>query len=69
MSYQKRDSKNANSALVVTVTPKDFGDHPLAGLSFQRKLEALAYQQGKERFQYSFGKIIEGGLFLLLLVK
>ncbi len=62
MSYQKRDSKNANSALVVTVTPKDFGDHPLAGLSFQRKLEALAYQQGQGKIPMQLWKDYRRGL-------
>ena len=33
MSYHARDSHNANSAIVVTVTPEDFeSDHPLAGI-------------------------------------
>ena len=41
---------NANSALIVTVTPEDFsGDGPLAGVEFQRKLEALAFQAGGGR--------------------
>lgn len=45
MSYQKRDSDNANSAVIVTVSPKDFSsDHPLAGVEFQRRLEAAAYK-------------------------
>ena len=40
MSYHARDGKNANSALIVTVTPEDFGgDGPLAGVEFQRRLE------------------------------
>lgn len=44
MSYQKRDSENANSAVIVTVGPKDFeSDHPLAGVQYQRKLEKAAY--------------------------
>ena len=46
MSYHARDSKNANSALVVTVSPEDFGNHPLDGISFQRKLERAAYVAG-----------------------
>lgn len=47
MSYSKRDSENANSALIVTVTPKDFGsEHPLAGIAFQRELEERAYKAG-----------------------
>ena len=48
MSYHARDSRNANSAIVVTVTPEDFeSDHPLAGIAFQRKLEKAAYKAGK----------------------
>ena len=44
MSYQKRDSENANSAVIVTVGPQDFAsDHPLAGVEYQRKLEKAAY--------------------------
>ena len=48
MSYQARDSENANSAIIVTVTPQDFpGDGPLAGVEFQRQLEEKAYNAGK----------------------
>ena len=48
MSYQKRDSQNANSALIVTVTPEDFPDNGvLAGVEFQKKLEEKAYELGK----------------------
>ena len=49
MSYSDRGSTNANSAIVVTVTPEDYGaqsDDPLAGLAFQEKLEEAAYQCG-----------------------
>lgn len=47
MSNEKRDEKNANSAIVVTVTPKDFGgDGVLAGVEFQRKLEKAAFTLG-----------------------
>lgn len=48
MSYHKRDGKNANSAVIVTVTPDDYGkNHPLAGVAFQRKLEEKAFMIGK----------------------
>lgn len=48
MSYSGRDSGNANSAVIVTVTPQDFAsDHPLAGIAFQEKLEEKAYQTGQ----------------------
>ncbi len=48
MSYSGRDGVNANSAIIVSVTPEDFGsDHPLAGVEFQRRLEEKAYKLGK----------------------
>lgn len=46
MSNYKRDGKNSNSAIVVTVGPKDFGDDVFSGIEFQRKLESLAYKSG-----------------------
>lgn len=47
MSNHDRGGKNANSALIVTVTPKDFpGQGPLAGVEFQRRLEKAAFDQG-----------------------
>ena len=50
MSYSGRDGRNANSAIIVAVTPKDFGsDHPLAGVAFQRRLEEKAYELGHGR--------------------
>lgn len=48
MSYSGRNGKNANSAIIVTVTPEDFGgEGPLAGIAFQRKLEEKAYVLGE----------------------
>lgn len=48
MSYSDRKADNSNSAIVVNVTPEDYpGDHPLAGMYFQRELEEKAYQAGK----------------------
>ena len=45
MSYSKRDGKNANSAIIITVDPKDFGsDHVLAGVEFQCGLEKKAFE-------------------------
>lgn len=46
MSNYKRDEKNANSAIVVTITKEDFGTTPLGGIEFQRKLEEKAYKLG-----------------------
>lgn len=48
MSYQARDSVNANSAMIVTVTPEDFPDEgPLGGVEFQRDLERRAWEAGQ----------------------
>ncbi len=45
MSYSDRAGENANAALLVTLNPKDFpGDHPLAGMYWQREIEQKAYQ-------------------------
>lgn len=47
MSYHNRSSGNANSAIIVTVTPDDFEESgSLAGVEFQRKLENAAYAYG-----------------------
>lgn len=47
MSYHGRAGENANSAVIVTVTPQDYGtDHPLSGVEFQRELERRAWEEG-----------------------
>ncbi len=46
MSQYSRNERNANAALVVGVTPADFPGHPLAGIDFQRRWEAAAFQAG-----------------------
>ncbi len=61
MSYRARDSKNANSAIIVSVTPDDYGsEHPLAGIDFQRKLEKKAYELGQGKIPVQcFGDFCE----------
>lgn len=50
MSYHARDGRNANSAMIVTVTPDDYGGADvLSGVEFQRRLERAAYQAGDGR--------------------
>lgn len=45
MSRFARDGANANSAVLVGVGPDDFeGDHPLAGVELQRKMERAAFE-------------------------
>lgn len=47
MSNFARDNTNANSALLVNVTTKDFNsDLPLSGVEFQRKWEKKAFELG-----------------------
>ena len=44
MSYYARDHINSNSALLVNISPSDFGSsHPLAGVQWQRIWEKKAY--------------------------
>ena len=43
MSNYKRDTENSNSAVIVTVSPNDFGSNVMSGVEFQRKLEKNAY--------------------------
>ncbi len=44
MSYQKRDGENANSALLVNVDNRDFGENLFDGMKFQREIEKKAYE-------------------------
>lgn len=47
MSQYSRAERNANSAIVVGVTPeRDYPGHPLAGIDFQRHWEARAFEAG-----------------------
>jgi uncharacterized FAD-dependent dehydrogenase len=57
MSYSGRNGKNANSAIIVSITPDDFsGKDSLAGVRFQEKLEEKAYTLGNGKIpQQLFG--------------
>lgn len=57
MSYHDRAGANANSAIIVSVTPEDYpGEGPLKGVAFQRELERRAYRIGRGRIpQQLFG--------------
>ena len=46
MSNYKRDSKNSNSAIIVTVDSNDYGKELFDGIKFQEKLEEKAYKLG-----------------------
>ncbi|SFG14854.1 hypothetical protein SAMN05518801_108103 [Novosphingobium sp. CF614] len=52
MSQYSRAEFNANSGLVVDITPeRDYPGHPLAGIAFQRKFEELAYRAGGSNYK------------------
>ncbi|NLZ45778.1 MAG: hypothetical protein GX896_03705 [Clostridiales bacterium] len=51
MSEFARDGENANSAVVVSVTPKDFGNNPLDGVNFAREIEQKAYAKTKGSYK------------------
>ena len=61
MSYSKRDSKSANSAIIISVTPEDFpSENPLSGLEFQRILEEKAYTLGYGKIPFTtYGELCE----------
>ncbi|TVP63513.1 MAG: NAD(P)/FAD-dependent oxidoreductase [Leptolyngbya sp. LCM1.Bin17] len=46
MSQYSRNERNANSGIVVGITPDDYPGHPLAGIALQRRLEAQAFELG-----------------------
>ncbi|WP_145649780.1 NAD(P)/FAD-dependent oxidoreductase [Pseudoduganella lurida] len=46
MSQYSRAERNANSAIVVSISPDDYPGGPLAGIEFQRRLEEAAYALG-----------------------
>jgi uncharacterized protein len=51
MSEYARDESNANSAIVVGISPVDYPDGPLAGIALQRSLEARAYELGGSTYE------------------
>ncbi|EOW3977839.1 NAD(P)/FAD-dependent oxidoreductase [Vibrio parahaemolyticus] len=58
MSQYSRAERNANSAIVVGISPEvDYPDDPLAGIRFQRELESNAYKLGGENYDAPAQKI------------
>ena len=54
MSLSRRDSPHANAAMVVAVSPEDYGPAalgPLAGIEFQRNIERAAFSAGDGGFR------------------
>lgn len=52
MSQYSRNERNANSAIVVGITPEvDYPGHPLAGIAFQRHWESRAFEVGGSNYK------------------
>lgn len=63
MSNRKRDGKNANAAIAVSVLKEDFGGDPMRAIEFQRGLERAAFAAGGGDYSapiQSFGRFICG---------
>ena len=55
MSYSDRSGAMANSGIIVSVDPDDYGDtSPLAGITYQRMLEDKAYVMGHDRIPVQY---------------
>jgi uncharacterized FAD-dependent dehydrogenase len=50
MSQYSRNERNANSGIVVDITPADYPGDPLAGIAFQRHWEARAFELGGKNY-------------------
>lgn len=58
MSRFARNAVNSNSALLVNVTPDDYGsEHPLAGMYFQRNIEEKAFIAGGSDYSAPVAKV------------
>jgi uncharacterized protein len=51
MSQYSRNERNANSGIVVGISPTDYPDHPLAGIALQRRLEERAFELGGGNYE------------------
>jgi hypothetical protein len=50
MSQYSRNERNANSGIVVGITPEDFPGDVLAGVAFQRQWESRAFELGGKNY-------------------
>jgi len=51
MSQYSRNERNANSGIVVGITPEDYPGGPLAGIELQERLESHAYILGGSTYE------------------
>jgi uncharacterized FAD-dependent dehydrogenase len=62
MSLSRRDSPHANAAMVVSVSPEDYGDAklgPLAGIEFQRAIERATFAAGGGAFRAPAQRLVD----------
>lgn len=59
MSYHARAGRNANSALLVTVSPIDYDPGALGGVAFQRQIENAAYHAGGGGYHAPAQRVID----------
>ncbi len=61
MSAHSRAAPRANSGVVVTVDPADFGGdaHPLAGIAFQRRWEQAAFEAGGGNYRAPAQRLVD----------
>ncbi len=67
MSEYARDGKNANAALVVSVSPEDYGKSPLDGVEFIRKIERAAFTEAGSSYKapaLTVGAFLDGKVSL-----
>ncbi len=57
MSLHARDGKNSNAALLVSVTPDDFGGDPLLGVSLQERIEMEAFALAAKSYRAPVQKL------------
>ncbi len=63
MSCFARDGKNANSALVCSVSAEDFGGDPFKAMAFQHEIEKKAFEMGREKAPaQTVGAFLNGGI-------
>ncbi len=63
MSCFARDGKNANAALVCSVSGEDFHNDPFEAMAFQGRLEREAFRLGREKAPaQTVGAFLNGGL-------
>ena len=59
MSYSDRGSKNANSAIIVSVTPDDFdGTDALSGVGIPAQTRRKAFALGNGKIRSSFWRLL-----------